>query len=335
MRKHIIKVILSVLLVCTVLCGAVLSAGAVRAPRYIGDVDWNGSVTVLDATRIQRWLAGLADMTKLDIFAADVNGDSRTDILDATRIQRKLAGLGGFYDDDKSVYDYYFGYYIEDWRFYADYDSGKARAGTPVTFHAEALCHDSPMYGNPQEPLTYEFYIGNKLVQERSGNNELVYTFAEPGTYRVHAVMYNAFDDTCTAAIQSYRVVEPYSLDRPVIVSTLFMKDTHSHTGRSPLTVRAEGGEGPYQYMYTAEGYYDGYENDGFFIEEPVDEYSPIIISTGYIDSNVFTIPRGLYASTSPIPEQREAALIIYARDSKGNVSNPVTVTHRVRDLIE
>ena len=57
----------------------------------IGDADMDGSVTVLDATAIQRTLADLP-VSAFDEKAADVDG-SGLDITDATKIQRCLAGI--------------------------------------------------------------------------------------------------------------------------------------------------------------------------------------------------------------------------------------------------
>jgi len=68
-----------------------------------GDADGDGELTILDATRIQRWLAELCDMdgsaytgaelTEDQIESADADGDGQVTILDATNIQRRLAGL--------------------------------------------------------------------------------------------------------------------------------------------------------------------------------------------------------------------------------------------------
>lgn len=58
----------------------------------IGDATGDGLVTILDATAIQRFLAGLSVPANFDESAADVDG-SGTDILDATYIQRYLAGF--------------------------------------------------------------------------------------------------------------------------------------------------------------------------------------------------------------------------------------------------
>ena len=62
-------------------------------PGARGDADADGSVTILDATRIQRFIASLIDETGLDMTAADADADGNVTILDATRIQRVLAGL--------------------------------------------------------------------------------------------------------------------------------------------------------------------------------------------------------------------------------------------------
>ena len=58
-----------------------------------GDADADGAVTILDATRIQRRLAGLIDDSGLDMQAADADLDGSVTILDATRIQRVLVNL--------------------------------------------------------------------------------------------------------------------------------------------------------------------------------------------------------------------------------------------------
>ena len=320
--KGIYRLIAACMTAVILICSLSVGAGAALAPMRIGDADGDWDVTILDVTRIQRWLTGLNNMTKLQQFAADVNGDGELDILDATRIQRMLAGLYVFYDYG------FAGYYISDHRFYADYDSGKARVGAPVTFHAEALSFSAETFGDPQLPMTYEFFINDVLVQERSENNELVYTFDKAGTYDVCAVMYNNFDEVAYGRISDYRVVDGYSLDRPVIVSAQFSDDTYCSVGSSPLYVRAEGGSGDYKYMYTILGKYDGYQDDGFFIEEPVDSQSIPVLSTGYIDSDVFSVPRALYSMNKTV------IITVYARDSKGQVSEPVTVRHWEEMLI-
>lgn len=58
----------------------------------LGDVDSDGSVTIFDATTIQRQIAGLA-VSSYSEKAADCDGDGRVTVVDATAIQRHLAGL--------------------------------------------------------------------------------------------------------------------------------------------------------------------------------------------------------------------------------------------------
>ena len=60
--------------------------------RLLGDADQDGDITILDATRIQRFLAALVTKDEIDEIAADISGDG-VDILDATMIQRFLVNL--------------------------------------------------------------------------------------------------------------------------------------------------------------------------------------------------------------------------------------------------
>ena len=59
----------------------------------MGDADGDKKVTIVDATRIQRVLAGLSQKTADYDTAADVDQDGKVTIIDATCIQRYLAGL--------------------------------------------------------------------------------------------------------------------------------------------------------------------------------------------------------------------------------------------------
>ena len=61
--------------------------------RKQGDVNMNGSVDILDATAIQRWLADLEELSEEQIALADADGSGGVNIIDATRIQRYLAGF--------------------------------------------------------------------------------------------------------------------------------------------------------------------------------------------------------------------------------------------------
>ena len=72
---------------------AVVDPTVPGTPGKIGDADGDGSVTILDATRIQRYLAGLAGENMINKTNADADRDGSVTIIDATRIQRLLAGL--------------------------------------------------------------------------------------------------------------------------------------------------------------------------------------------------------------------------------------------------
>ena len=66
---------------------------AVQEPVLLGDADRDQAITILDATCIQRRLAGLNSEDQIDSYAADADLDNDVTILDATTIQRHLAGF--------------------------------------------------------------------------------------------------------------------------------------------------------------------------------------------------------------------------------------------------
>lgn len=70
----------------------VIKAIAYTGRKY-GDVDKDNSVTILDATHIQRYLADIRDFSDVERIAADYDRDGKITILDCTRIQRMLAGI--------------------------------------------------------------------------------------------------------------------------------------------------------------------------------------------------------------------------------------------------
>lgn len=327
--KKVKRRILSLLLALIITGGAIVSTHAARAPRRIGDTDGDDKVTVFDATRIQRWLAELAEMDKLDQYLGDVNGDGECDILDATRIQRKLVDLDSFYKD------YIGDWYVSDWRFFADYNSGKATVGTPVTFTAEVpyyvehVGEDPESDGQTEYPThTFAFYLVTEewndgkyqqkyeCIQERSEINTCTYTFTEPGTYKPVCRIYNWLDQSAEAVIWNYEVVEPYSLDKPVIVSTLFREDTYSVSGDSPLYVRAEGGKGSYQYKYSIKSDMNisGWTREGE------------MITSGWVDRDVLelTVPK-LVTADMRFPYCK---ITVTVCDSEGNLSEPVEVEY-------
>ena len=98
-HKKSIAVLLSLLLalsmvIPTLAVSAANADSAVGSTTLIlGDADLDGSVTVLDATRIQRYLAELTTLSGDAMLTADADLDGSVTILDATAIQRWLADL--------------------------------------------------------------------------------------------------------------------------------------------------------------------------------------------------------------------------------------------------
>ncbi len=59
----------------------------------LGDCDGNAKVNILDATTIQKNLAGLGDFDEVGKLCADANLDGSVNVKDVTAIQKYLAGL--------------------------------------------------------------------------------------------------------------------------------------------------------------------------------------------------------------------------------------------------
>ena len=64
-----------------------------------GDTDLDLEVTVIDATKVIHHEAKLIQLSKASLSAADVNCDGGVSIIDATMIQRFCAGLSADYSD--------------------------------------------------------------------------------------------------------------------------------------------------------------------------------------------------------------------------------------------
>ncbi len=97
-HKKTIAVILSVLLTLSMVIPTLAVSAAdtdtsAAATLILGDADLDGSVTVLDATRVQRYLADLTTLSDEAKPAADADEDGDVTIMDATAIQRWLADM--------------------------------------------------------------------------------------------------------------------------------------------------------------------------------------------------------------------------------------------------
>ncbi len=58
-----------------------------------GDTDLSGYISVADATLVQKYVAGIEDFDKLQLFNSDVNHDGEISVVDATLIQKYIVGL--------------------------------------------------------------------------------------------------------------------------------------------------------------------------------------------------------------------------------------------------
>ena len=58
-----------------------------------GDTDLSGYISVTDATLVQKYIVGIEDFDKLQLFNSDVNHDGEISVVDATLIQKHIVGL--------------------------------------------------------------------------------------------------------------------------------------------------------------------------------------------------------------------------------------------------
>jgi hypothetical protein len=65
----------------------------VEPTPLIGDTDLDGSITVLDSTLIQMFIAQVTTLTDEQQALSDVDNDGRISVLDSTKIRLHLAGL--------------------------------------------------------------------------------------------------------------------------------------------------------------------------------------------------------------------------------------------------
>ena len=208
--KKIIKAALSGALVMGMLAAQCFSTSAMVRPIITGDVDENFKVDINDVTLLQNALAGSAEIDKRQNYAGDVNFNGVNDVSDVTLIQLHIAGKYEF-ERNSTASEHIIS------NFCADYDSGKAMAGTPVTFTATM---DSGV-----TPFSYEFLINGEVVQQKSELNTFTYTFSESGSYDVSVRSYNAIDDCAEETLYNYTVVDAYESENPVICGIHTDKD--------------------------------------------------------------------------------------------------------------
>lgn len=276
MKKLISIILLSVLLVSA----GLINASAVPAPLFAGDADLDGDRTVKDATAVQKHVAKVIDFSLLQLNVADADEDGEITVKDATLIQKAVAKLERI---DGAVYPYV------DYRgFYANFDSGKAMAGVPVTFTANA---DS--FSDKANPTTYELYINGELV-DKGDKNSFTHTFESAGSYDVIIKCINTFGYSSESGEYAYEVVEPYESETPVIkafyVNQSSYNDYEFHSADSNITFTAEAifGAGDYEYAFLLDGKVirDFSENNTYTFEDmPDDREEEYILTVRVKDS--------------------------------------------------
>lgn len=262
MNKRIIKICIT-LVVLTALVGTqIFSASAAIRPIYKGDVNDSGKVEIDDVTLLQKYISGLEELNKEELWAADVNEDNKYTVDDVTMIQKYCAGIIKSFDTQYVWRD------VQIKNFYSDYDSGRAPVGTPIT-----LCAEAYGYGT----LTYKYYVNDVLVSESTDSNTLTYTFDETGFYNITVRIYNVFDNYCEYD-KALRVVEEYPLDKPVISSMYFDDLNIQGFNSTVLTANAVGGTAPYEFKFSIDDglYVQDYSEDNTFDLEPY-MYNPYI----------------------------------------------------------
>lgn len=237
------KKLTALLLVVILLVSAcVFNTSAALKPLMRGDIndDWN--VDVIDVTMIQRILAQLDETSRRIEYIGDVDGDGYLSVFDATSIQMWMAGL--ISDEEIDVNYLSTDIYVHDG--YADYESGKAMAGVPVTFTVDAE--------SSVQPLTYSLYVNFEHVTS-SESGTITYTFEQAGHYYVEIFVMNLFNGAVNHIVfNNYEVVEPYEYTTPEI-TTAYITGKHVGTviyGQDDMRayVEAKGGVAPYQYKF-------------------------------------------------------------------------------------
>ncbi len=240
MKKMFCFIMISVLLLTT----CIVSAGAIPAPHFYGDVNCDSSTDVLDATEIQRSIAGLTELSLLGEMLADVDADERVSVMDATMIQRKVAGLIRYFNQkEDGIFTY-----IDFDNLTANFDTMNSMAGVPVTFTTDASC----IVGNP---LSYQYEVYSIqseepiYVSQLSESSEFTYTFEKTGHYIINSIVYNIFGEWQMYDMPYY--VGEYSDDNSLMVSAINKNHLNLNKFENiTITADAYGGTAPYEYKF-------------------------------------------------------------------------------------
>ena len=252
------KKLLALFIALLMLITGMFSTAAVTAPLFLGDVDFIGSVTVKDATMVQKYLAGITDFDKRQMVLAEVDGDGLITIKDATMIQKYCAKIIKRFPIPNEIRDS-----ISIEGFYADFNSGKATAGVPVTFTVSASA--------TPKPITFDYFINDELIIEGSQNNTFTCTFDEAGTYNIKVVATNDFGTWSETAVD-YEVAE-YLSSESVMVKAFYYdcneKTLSPYDNDILFTAEPMFGSGEFRYAFYINGelVQDFSDNNKFTVE--------------------------------------------------------------------
>ncbi|MBQ8539104.1 MAG: PKD domain-containing protein [Ruminococcus sp.] len=170
--KKIISILLCAVMMMSV---CVFNTSAAMEPMYYGDANADGDENIIDVTFIQRCLAQIDVMDKLQFELSDVDDDGDISVIDATIIQQYLAGLidgykaGGGISIDMSIRE-----------FYSNYGDAVVSSQEIVTFYANVDVDDGVS-------VECSFYVNGELVK-KSEDPGFAYCFEEAGEYKVKLV---------------------------------------------------------------------------------------------------------------------------------------------------
>ena len=325
--RQTFKMMLSAVLIILLLAaGASACYADLAEPPTVGDVDKDFDITILDATAIQRFLAGITVPDATDRALGDADNDGEMTILDATAIQRFLASLTTTFEI-RPLEDYYLGDIVShsDAEIMTDGyhpEEETAYVGVPVSYMLRAR------WGAKQGRIS--LIIDGETADEARINDAdmhiLTHTFTREGSYTVTTRVENRYG----MSFEHTRRVSVVNLPdngRPVIVGAAFYDSSRMSSGSGVLTVHAQGGSAPYEYCYEV---YCDHPAEG----EDAPAKDGETYSTGFIPDNEFNI---LSVTQDCLPASyfdAPAVIQITVKDAKGAVSLPVSVRYDCYEVL-
>ena len=206
--KKAIKILSLIMVTTLILSSVAVSASAAEFwdyyPEYeepyysFGDVDLNESITVKDATALQKYLAKIITLSEDALYYADVDGNEKVTISDVTCIQKYVAKIIDIFPVEDYAPDYSF---VLNFDNYPCFDVElTADSAVEIMFTVEVggyynifarADEDTPVYLDLTSEDMEEHWIARY-----SGGSYLIYAKLEPGVY--YAYMYLEYGEDTT-----------------------------------------------------------------------------------------------------------------------------------------